>query len=100
MSGKFHGVMAATTPSGRRTHLGEGVVVVLDDLARHLEVGEVLEPDAGAEHLDVGLGERLALLGGDQPGQLVGGRPRRPAPARSGVRGTLVPGARRGVGLG
>ena len=70
VSGKFHGVMAATTPSGRRATSTKAVVVVLDDLRRRLEVGEVLAPDGRGEDLDAGVGQGLALLGGQDRRQL------------------------------
>ncbi len=46
-------------------HLGVGRGVVLDDLAGGLQVGEVLQPEAGGQGLDARRGEGLALLGGE-----------------------------------
>ena len=104
VSGKFHGVMAATTPERTAHHLDVGLVVVLDDLGRHLEVGEVLAPDRRGEDLDVGVAQRLALLGGEDRGQLGPPRPsaRRPSAAGSARRAASsdfqsAPGLGRGV---
>ena len=53
-------------------HLDEGVVIVLNDLRRGLEIGEVLAPDGGREDLDVGVRQWLALLRGENGSYLPG----------------------------
>ena len=73
--GKFHGVIAATTPTGsfitmmRRPFgvLRDGVAV--DALAL---LGEPLDEARGVGDLALALGERLALLGGHDGGEVVG----------------------------
>ena len=74
ITGKLNGVMPATTPSGSRneyvsTSGGDLVREVAFEQMRYA-AGELddLEP---AQHLAAGVGEDLAVLAGDQLGQLV-----------------------------
>ena len=96
----------AERPPGQ-LHVGR--VVVLNDLRRHVEVGEVLAPDGRGEDLDPGVAERLALLGGEHRRQLgrrrhqhVGG-PQQGGPpgrlVRLPVAGRLGRGVERGIEL-
>jgi len=53
-------------------HFDERLSVVLDDLGRCLQIGEILTPDGGGEDLDAGIGQRLALLRRQERGQVGG----------------------------
>ena len=68
-AGKFHGVMAPTTPTGcfstmmRRSAAGRGDGVAIDALGF---LAEPFEEGAGVDDLAARFGERLALLGRHQ----------------------------------
>ena len=72
--GKFHGTIAATTPSGRRrtrpsTPVSSAVDVDGPDLLGQPRV--VLERLGRLVQLDLGLADRLALLGDEQRHELI-----------------------------
>ena len=73
--GKFHGVIAATTPIGclittmRLSDAGAGDHVAVDALAF---LGEPFDERRAVDDLAARFGERLALLGGEDRGEVVG----------------------------
>ena len=73
-SGKFHGVIAATTPSGSRvtsTSMPGRAESIFSPVTRTRFAGEELEDRAGARGLADAVGQRLALLAREQPAELV-----------------------------
>ena len=74
ITGQFHGVIEPTTPIGLRWSSIASLVVVLQHLDRHREVGGVVGPGLDAAELEPRSHaiERLALLLGEQPGQFLG----------------------------
>ena len=62
ITGKFHGVIAPTTPNGRRRTSMRAASLSCDHLDGDLQARGVLEPDRAAEQLFVRVLERLALL--------------------------------------
>ena len=73
-TGKFHGVIAATTPSGLRTIWMRFSSSSCSTSGCDLEAGEVAEPHRRAEDLHHGDVERLALLPGEDLGDVGGAR--------------------------
>ena len=71
--GKFHGTIAATTPSGRRSTRPSTPASTLWSDAAHLarQARVVLERVRGLVQLDLGLADRLALLGDEDRHELV-----------------------------
>ena len=73
-SGKFHGVIAATTPSGSRvtsTSMPGRTESIFSPPDAQRFAGEELEDRPGARGLADAVGERLALLAREQPAELV-----------------------------